>query len=81
MGANPDVIRHREVRKQRNVLERAANSDLGDPVWRPRQDAHAVHQDVALARLIKPAEAIEEGCFAGAVRADQAEDLALLHVE
>ena len=41
----------------------------------------ALHQDVARARLIEPAEAIEQRGLAGAVRPDQAEDLALLHVE
>ena len=41
----------------------------------------AFHQDVAGARLIEPGEAIEQRGLAGAVRSDQAEDCALVHVE
>ena len=81
MGADADVVHHREIRKQRDVLEGAADADLGDPVRRPRQDARAFHQDVAGRRLIEPGEAVEQRGLAGAVRADQAEDLALVHVE
>ena len=81
MGADADVVHHREVRKQRHVLEGAADADLGDPVRRPRQDARAFHQDVAGRRLIEPREAVEERGLAGAVGADQSEDLALVHVK
>src|SRR5258706_13279732 len=81
MGADPDVVEHRKIGKKCYVLEGAADADFGDPVWRPRQDAHAFHQDVAGARLGEPAQAIEEGGLARAVRSDQAEDLALMHVE
>ena len=81
MAADADVVDHREVGKQRDVLEGAADADLGDLVRRPRQDAGAFHQDVAGARLIEPGEAIEERGLAGAVRSDQAEDGALVHVE
>ena len=81
MGADADVVDHRQIGKQRDVLEGAADADLGDPVRRPLQDAHAFHQDVAGARLIEPGEAIEQRGLAGAVRPDQAEDLALMHVE
>ena len=81
MGADPDVVEHRKIGKQSDVLEGAADADFGDPVRRPLQDAHAFHQDVAGARLVEPAEAVEERGLAGAVRPDQAEDLALMHVE
>ena len=39
MGADPDVVEHRKIGKQRDVLEGAADADFGDPVRRPRQDA------------------------------------------
>ena len=81
MGADANIVHHREVGKQRDVLEGAADADLGDPVRRPRQDAGAFHQDVAGARLVEPGEAIEQRGLAGAVRSDQAEDCALVHVE
>ena len=81
MGADPDIVEHRKIGKQRDVLEGAADADFGDPVRRARQDALAFHQDVAGARLVEPGEAVEERRLAGAVRSDQAEDLALVHVE
>ena len=39
MGADANVVEHREIGKQRDVLEGAADADLGDPVRRARQDA------------------------------------------
>ena len=81
MGADPDVVEHREIGEQGDVLEGAADADFGDPVRRPLQDALAFHQDVAGARLVEPAQAVEQRGLAGAVRPDQAEDLALMHVE
>ena len=59
MGADADVVEHRKIGKQRDVLEGAADADFGDPVRRARQDALAFHQDVAGARLIEPGEAVE----------------------
>jgi hypothetical protein len=64
MGADQNVVEHRKIGEQRDVLEGTADADFGDPVRRPPQDALAVHQDLA-----------------GAVRSDQAKDLALMHVE
>ncbi len=81
MGADPNVVEHRQIGKQRDVLKGAADADFGDPVRRTRQDARAFHENVAGARLVEPAQAIEECGLAGAVRPDQAEDLALMHVE
>ena len=81
VGADPDIVEHREIGKQRDVLEGAADADFGDLVRRAGQDALALEQDIALAGLIEPGEAIEERGLAGAVRSDQAEDLALVHVE
>jgi hypothetical protein len=80
-GADADVVKHRQIGKQCDVLEGTADADLGDPVWRPRQDALALHQDVAGTRLVEPAQAIEQRRLAGAVRPDQPEDLPLVHVE
>ncbi len=81
MRADADVVDHGKIGKQCDVLEGAADADLGDPVRRPRQDALAFHQDVARRRLIEPRQAIEQRGLAGAVRADQSEDLSMAHVE
>src|SRR6185312_11271315 len=81
MGADADVVQYREILEEGDILEGAADADLRNSMRRPRQNAHAFHQDIALARLIEPGEAIEESGLAGAVRTDQAKDLALMHVE
>src|SRR5262249_13674694 len=67
--------------EQRQVLEGARDSDLSDHVRGLVEDAHAVEQDVALGRVVDAAEAIEERGLAGAVRADQAQELALGEIE
>src|SRR5881394_1335260 len=81
VAADADVVEHRQIGKQRDVLEGAADADFSDAVRRPRQDAGAFHQDVAGAWLIESGETIEQRRLAGAVRSDQAEDGALVHVE
>src|SRR5664279_353106 len=81
MGADPDVVEYRKVGKQGDVLEGAADADLGDLVRGPGQDALSLQQDVTFAGLIEPGEAIEQRGLAGAVGPDQAENLALMHVE
>jgi hypothetical protein len=81
MGADPHVVAHRQVGEQRHVLEGAADADFGNAVRRALEDALALHQNIARARLIEPAETIEQRGLAGAIRPDQAEDLSLDHVE
>ncbi len=81
MRADPDIVEHAEIGKQRDILEGAADADLGDAMRRARQDAVALHQNVALARLIEPRQAIEQRGLAGAVRPDQTENLPTVHVE
>src|SRR5207244_13288756 len=76
MGADADVVGDRHAREQRDVLEGAADADVTDAMRRARENARTFHQDVALARLVEPAQAIEQGGLAGAVRADQSKDLA-----
>ena len=81
MGADADVVGDRHAREQRDVLEGAADADVADAMRRLGQDALTFHQDVALARLVQPAQAIEQRGLAGAVRADQSEDLAATLIE
>jgi hypothetical protein len=81
VGADADIVRHRHIRKQRHVLERAADADVADLVRRLGENALTFDQDVAFAGLIEPAETVEERRLARAVRTDQTQDLALAHVE
>src|SRR5216684_1127692 len=48
---------------------------------RPPQHRSALKQDVAAIGGVEPADTVEEGGFARAIRADQTEDLALLDRE
>src|SRR5581483_12492497 len=53
----------------------------GDAVRRQAVDAGAVEQDPAAAGPQQPGDGPQHGRLAGAVRADQGHDLALLHLE
>ena len=77
MAADAHIVEHRHGAEQREVLERAADADLGDAVRRAVEDALPFEQDVAASRRVEAAEAVEQRGLAGAVRADQAEQLAL----
>ncbi len=76
MAADLDVVEDRHLVEQRHVLERASDTDLGDGVPGPVEDGLALEQHIAAVGRVEPAQAIEEGRLAGAVRADQAGDLA-----
>ena len=76
-----DVLQHGQPVEQRHVLERAGDAQVGDQMPRRRQNRYALEPDFALARLIQAAEAIEQRGLAGAIGADQSEDLSLLDIE
>jgi hypothetical protein len=67
--------------EQLDVLERARDPAPHDPVHRRLQERLPVEEDVALVRRVEPRDHVERGRLAGAVRPDQADDLALRHVE
>ena len=81
MPADPHVVEHALRAEQRQVLEGARDADLGDAMRRPRQQRAPGEQDVAPVRRVEAADAIEQRRLAGAVRTDQAEDLALVQRE
>ena len=73
------LCEHAHVLERRRHLKGAA--DAGARVRFRRRPRHvgAVEEDRARGRHGFAGEAIEEGRFAGAVRADQPDDLALVH--
>ena len=81
VAADHDVFQHREAIEQRDVLEGAADPLGGDAVAGNGQQGAALEQDVAGTGLVEPAQAVEQGCLAGAVRADQPDDLSGMNVE
>jgi hypothetical protein len=62
-------------------LKRSGNSDFGDAMRRPIEQRVALEHDIAAVRGIESAQTVEQSGLACAVRADQAQDLALLEVE
>ena len=81
VAADAHIIEHRLAREQREVLKGAGNADLGDAVRRAIEQRAAFEQDITPIGGVEAAQAVEQGCLARAVRADQAEDLSLFKVE
>ena len=81
VGADPHVVEHGLRAEQRQVLEGAADADLGDAMRRPVEQRAPLEQDVAAIGGVEPADAVEQRRLAGAVRPDEPEDLAGLDRE
>ena len=67
--------------EQRNVLEGATETEVRDLMARRGEDRTVLEEDIALIGDVEAGQAIEERRLAGAVRTDQASDLAGLNVE
>ena len=86
MAAEHEVVEHRHVGEQLDVLERARDADGRDLVRpAPRQlvlsAGGAVKQDAPALRPVEAADAVEQAGLAGAVGADDGHDLAVVDVE
>ncbi len=78
--AGQQVVEHRHLRKQLAVLERAREPEPRDLVRRAAGDVLAAEADRAVA-AIDAADAVEHAGLAGAVRADQRQQLARLDAQ
>ena len=76
-----EVLEHGLVLEELGVLEGAGDTALGHPVHRQPRDVLPGEGHGARVDIVETADEVEDGGLAGAVRADDAEDLALLHVE
>ena len=81
MRADQDVVAHAHAAEQRDVLEGAADAQAGHAVARQVLQRAALEQDVAVGEAIEAADAVEQRGLAGAVRPDQAADLAVADIE
>ena len=81
MAPDHDVVEHAHVVEQSEVLECAADADLGARIRRQAGDVVAAMEQAAFGRLIAPGDAVDDRGLAGAVRADDREQLALAHAE
>ena len=79
--ADQHVLEHAHLVEAALVLEGARDAERGDPVRRqPGQLVLSVgEQDLAPGRWMQAGDGVEKGGLAGAVRPDQAENLALGH--
>ena len=82
MAPDHDVVEHRHVVEQRQVLEGAADAERGARVAAlSRGDVAAVGRTAALGRPVAAGDAIHDRGLAGAVGADDREQLAVFDGE
>ena len=81
IGADHDVLQHRELRKRLHDLECTCESAQADRIRRETDDALAPERHLAGCRLLEARYQREGGRFAGPVRPDQADELPLPHLE
>src|SRR6185437_12883380 len=71
-----DVLAHRQVAEPTGMLERPREPVAAAAVRRPARDVTLVELHRAAVRTVEAAEDVDERRLAGAVRADQPDDLA-----
>jgi hypothetical protein len=76
-----DVLLHRHVQEQAERLERACDPARGDLVRLEPEQRLVLEEDVAVVRPVHAGDEVEERRLAGAVRADDADDLTLGDVQ
>jgi hypothetical protein len=76
-----DVVEGAHALEQRDVLEGAGDALPRDLVGAHRFALLAAEPDLALLRVVEAVDDVEHRRLAGAVRADDGADLALMHVE
>ena len=81
VGGRHHVLPHGHVEEQPQGLEGPRDPLPRDPVRLEPLDALAREDDVALGRLVDPGDQVEERRLARTVRADHADDLALVDMQ
>jgi hypothetical protein len=83
MGVPPDqdVVERGELTEHLGVLERTGDTAPGDLVRRQREQVFTVERDPARQRTVESGDQVEHGRLAGAVGADQREDLSIADLD
>ena len=76
-----EVLGHRHAREELSPLRRLRDAELHDLMRRIVRDVPSAKRDGSAARMIEPVDRAQRRRLAGAVRADQGHDLALVDVE
>ena len=79
--ADHDVVEDRQRQRQARALEGARDAGMVDGLRRGMGDVATAESDAAGIGRVDAGHDVEEGGLAGAVGTDQAENLALAHVE
>ena len=79
--AHQHVVEDRHRAEQLEVLERPRDPANDDAVRRGLEECLSLELDFAAVRVVQPGDKVEDGRLPGAVRADQADDLAPLDIE
>jgi hypothetical protein len=79
--ADQQIAQHGRILEQFDVLEGAGDAEFGDAEGRLLGDVLILEIDLARGRAVDPRDQVEDRTLAGAVGADDREDLALLHRE
>jgi hypothetical protein len=75
------IFEHAQRRDERKILEDHADAKRAAIAWRGNRDALAVHQDVAGIGRVVAVQDFGERAFAGAILAEERDDLAGTHAE
>src|SRR5262249_18641911 len=78
IGADHHILQHSHVLEGSGHLEGAADAGTGVRFWRRMRYVVTTEDDFAFGRHGVARQAVEKSGFAGAVRADQSYDLALI---
>src|SRR5712671_5966167 len=81
MPADHDVIEHAHMMKQRKVLEGAADAEGRPGVGVERGDIPPAIEQLAFGRPVAARDAVDDRGLAGAVGADNREQLAVVHAK
>src|SRR4051812_19892750 len=81
MGPECDILDHAHVGDDLDMLKRAAEPERRGALRRLRLQRIAVEPDLAGGQRQQAGDQIEGGALAGAVRADQPDNAAALHLE
>src|SRR5215469_4478253 len=78
MLAYQDVLQHRHIVEEPDILEGPGNTPPEYPIRGKAVDRPTIEAHLTAIRLVYPGDEIEDGGLSGAVRADDAEDLAFV---
>jgi hypothetical protein len=81
MAADQHVVEHRQLLEQGRLLEGAHEAERGDAAGAQARDVPSLEQHPSRRGRVEAADDVEGGGLAGAVRTDQAADLAPLDRE